>query len=135
LKCNKLTVYLSQMHFAQEDIASELVIRAYDNGGVTVGNTHYRRSIILTRDGVIPDWRPQRPDELSAEDFEVLRAGHPEIVLLGTGTGIHFPPPAVTAALLQAGIGVEVMDTAAACRTYNILIAEQRNVAAALLLG
>jgi len=123
------------MHFAQQDSASELTIRAYDDGTVTVGNTRYRRSIILTRERLIPDWRPQRPEELNAEDFELLRAEHPEILLLGTGAGIHFPSPALTAPLLQAGIGVEIMDTAAACRTYNILLAEQRHVAAALLLG
>ncbi len=123
------------MHFAPEDIGSELIIRAYGEGVVTVGEKRYRRSIILTRERLIPDWRPQRPEELSAADFEVVRAQDPDIVLLGTGSGIHFPPPALTATLLQAGIGVEIMDTAAACRTYNILRAEERNVAAALLLG
>jgi uncharacterized protein len=135
LKCNKLRVYLSRMHFAQEDIGGELIIRAYGEGVVTIGEKRYRRSIILTRERLIADWRPQRPEQLSAADFDVVRAQHPDILLLGTGSGIHFPPPALTAALLQAGIGVEVMDTAAACRTYNILFAEQRNVAAALLLG
>ena len=135
MKCNKLRVYLYGMHFAPEDIGSELSIRAYADGEVIVGNTRYRRSIILTRTRLIADWRPQRPEELDAEDFAVLHTENPEIVLLGTGRGLQFPLPAVTAGLLQAGIGVEVMDTAAACRTYNILLAEQRSVVAALLLG
>jgi len=123
------------MHFSPEDIASELTIRAYEDGVVTVGATRYQRSLILTRERLIPDWRPQRAEELSPEDFDLLRAAQPEIVLLGTGAALRFPPPALTAPLLQAGIGVEIMDTAAACRTYNILLAEQRDVAAALLLG
>jgi len=123
------------MQFSPEDIASELTVRAYDHGVVTIGNTRYQRSLILTRERLIPDWRPQRTEDLNPEDFDLLRAAQPEIVLLGTGTVLRFPPPALTAPLLQAGIGVEIMDTAAACRTYNILLAEQRDVAAALLLG
>ena len=123
------------MHFAPEHIGGELIIRAYGDGVVTVGEKHYRRSIIVTRERLIPDWRPQRLEQLSAADLEVVRAQDPDIVLLGTGSGIHFPPPALTATLLQAGIGVEIMDTAAACRTYNILRAEERKVAAAMLLG
>jgi uncharacterized protein len=123
------------MHFAQEEIGSELIIRAYEQGAVTVGNTRYSRSLILTRTRLISDWPPQDPATLKAEDFAPVLAERPEIVLLGTGRAIHFPPREVTAGLLQAGIGVEVMDTAAACRTYNILLSEQRNLVAALLLG
>jgi uncharacterized protein len=123
------------MHFAPEDIDGELIIRAYSEGVVTIGSTHYRSSLILTRNRLLADWRPQRPEQLSAADFDLVRAQQPDIVLLGTGSGLHFPPAAVTAGLLRAGIGVEVMDTPAACRTYNILLAEQRNVVAALLLG
>ena len=58
------------MQFSPEDIASELTIRAYDDGAVTVGNTRYKRSLILTRERLIPDWRPQRAEELSPEDFD-----------------------------------------------------------------
>jgi uncharacterized protein len=122
------------MHFAQEDNPGELRIRAYDAGVVTIGESHYRASLILTRDRLIPDWRPQRPEDLCVADFEPVRAAQPEIVLLGTGSRLQFPAAAVTATLLQHGIGVEVMDTAAACRTFNILLAEQRQVVAALLL-
>jgi uncharacterized protein len=123
------------MHFAQEDCSSELMVTAYDEGVVTIGETHYRESLILTRERLIPDWRPQQPDDLRAADLDLVRAEKPEILLLGTGSTIHFPSPGVTAGLLEAGIGVEVMDTAAACRTYNILLSEEREVIAALLLG
>ncbi|MGD2073850.1 MAG: Mth938-like domain-containing protein [Gammaproteobacteria bacterium] len=123
------------MHFVQEDCTSELRVSAYDEGVVTIGETRYRESLILTRERLIPDWRPQRPGDLRAADLDVVREVGPEILLLGTGSAIHFPSPAVTAGLLEAGIGVEVMDTAAACRTYNILLSEERDVVAALLLG
>jgi uncharacterized protein len=74
-----------------------------------------------------------RFDDLSADDFTFLKELKVEIVLLGTGARQRFPHPRLTAALAQAGIGLEVMDVQAACRTYNILVAEERKVAAALL--
>lgn len=122
------------MHFAKEDCNSELMIRAYDNGQVTIGEQHYRSSLILTRERIIPNWRPQHYDDLSTRDFTVIESFRPEILLLGTGQTLRFPAPALTAGLLEAGVGVEVMDTAAACRTYNILLSEERHVVAALLL-
>lgn len=122
------------MHFAKQDCDSDLLVRAYQEGQITVGSQHYRRSVILTRERVLDDWRPQRYQELHDDDFQVLRNLQPEIVLLGTGPALRFPAPSLTALLLEAGIGVEVMDTAAACRTFNILLAEDRAVVAALLL-
>jgi uncharacterized protein len=122
------------MHFAKEDCDSELMIRAYADGQITVGQRVYECSLILTPEQVIPDWRPQQHGDLLEQDFQALHAMQPEIVLLGTGVTLCFPPARLTAGLLGAGIGIEVMDTAAACRTYNILLSEGRRVAAALLL-
>ena len=78
-------------------------------------------------------WSASAFSELKKEDFENLKSLGAEIVLLGTGPQQRFPHPSLTAPLAQAGIGVEVMDLKAACRTYNILVAEERKVAAALL--
>ncbi|MBI2225497.1 MAG: hypothetical protein HYU44_11240, partial [Betaproteobacteria bacterium] len=72
---------------------------------------------------------------LAASHFEFLLALKPEIVLLGTGAMLRFPSPALSRCLTEAHVGLEVMDTNAACRTYNILAAEGRNVAIAILLG
>lgn len=122
------------MHFARDDFTSDRIIRAYSDGRITVGDTEYRRSLILSNERIIDDWQPQRLDELTGADLQrVLEIG-PEVFLLGTGKRLSFPTPGLTAALLEAGIGVEIMDTAAACRTYNILLGEHRHVAAALLL-
>ena len=85
-------------------------------------------------DRLITDWTPVNTDDLTADHFEELIEFEPEVVILGTGEHLHFPHPSVTAELLTQGIGVEVMDTSAACRTYNVLLSEGRQVVAALLL-
>ena len=121
------------MHVAQDDCSSDLLIRGYGDGVITIGNQQFARSLILTRDSLIADWRPQHVAELLHDDFVPIMEIRPEVLVLGTGKALTFPSPALTARLLQLGIGVEIMDTAAACRTYNILLSEQRNVVAALL--
>ena len=89
-------------------------------------------SVVVLADRV-EDWSVERFDALTVEDFRFLQELGVEIVLLGTGPRQRFPHPRLTAELAQAGIGLEVMDVQAACRTYNILVAEERRVAAALL--
>ena len=103
-------------------------------GWVRVGAQEYRDNIVLTGDGVTTGFAPQGFDALAETDFERLLQGAPEIVLLGTGERQRFLHPRVTAPLHRARVGLEVMDTRAACRTYNILVAEGRNVIAALIV-
>ena len=122
------------MHFAREDDRSEGLVRAYEQGRITVGDQQYSHSLILSPGQAITLWRPQDADDLLQEDFDPVLALQPDILLLGTGSRLNFPAPRLTVRLLQSGVGVEVMDTAAACRTYNILLVEQRRVVAALLL-
>ncbi|HHJ13339.1 MAG TPA: hypothetical protein ENJ79_03050 [Gammaproteobacteria bacterium] len=110
------------------------LIRAYEKGRLTINEESYAGSLILTPDRLIPDWRPQTVAELAAADFEPLMELRPGLVILGTGASQIFPPPALYAGLLDKGIGVEIMNTPAACRTYNILMAEGRAVAAALMM-
>ena len=111
------------------------LISRYNPGSVSVNEATYTESLILLPDAVIPDWGAADFDALVAGHFERLAALNPEVALLGTGGRLRFPAPALTAALVRAGIGLEVMDTGAACRTYNILAGEGRRVAAALLLS
>lgn len=108
-------------------------IRHYGPGTVTVNQTAYTTSLVVLPDRVV-DWPPQRFADLAAAHFEFIRTLNPEVVLLGTGTHLRFPAGPVTRCLVDAGIGLEVMDTGAACRTYNVLASEGRRVAAALLL-
>ncbi len=93
-----------------------------------------QRSIIITPRNLIEDWAPQTHAELTEAHFETIAALKPEIVLLGTGSKLVFPKPAFTAPLLRRGIGVETMATAAACRTYNFLVSDGRDVAVALMM-
>ncbi|HET9046114.1 MAG TPA: Mth938-like domain-containing protein, partial [Casimicrobiaceae bacterium] len=95
----------------------------------------YRRNVVLLPDRIVEDWAPSGLDGLTADDFAVLLAHKPEIVLLGTGTTQRFLHPRVLAPLIDARVGVETMDTRAACRTFNILVAEGRRVAAALVVA
>lgn len=92
------------------------------------------RSAIVSAHRLIEDWQPQHLGELRSEHFDELVALKPEIVLIGSGAHQRWPDIGLIRRLQQQGIGVEVMDTGAACRTFNILIAERRNVVAALLL-
>jgi uncharacterized protein len=105
----------------------------YDDGGVMVNNVRYGGSLVVLPERIIESWKISDFGALKAEDFEFLRDLEPEIVLLGTGTSLRFPDPCLTNCLTSRRIGLEVMDSHAACRTYNILVAEGRKVLAALL--
>lgn len=109
-------------------------IRAYGPGSVTIEDTVYTAPLILMPERVIPDWPVTSVTELTSEDFAPVLQYEPEIILLGTGTVQTFPDGSLMAGLARRHIGLEVMDTAAACRTYNILMAEDRRVAAALIM-
>ena len=85
-------------------------------------------------DRIMADWNVQSFESLASQDIEALAALKPELVLIGTGDRLRFPDPRLLASLASARIGAEVMDTRAACRTYNILAEEGRNVAAALII-
>jgi uncharacterized protein len=107
-------------------------ITAYGEDYVQVNSQRYQSSLIVMPE-TVQGWSAADFSGLRKEDFENLKNLGAEILLLGTGPKQRFPHPSLTAPLAQAGIGVEVMDLKAACRTYNILAAEARKVAAALL--
>ena len=104
-------------------------------GWVRVGQTEYRNSLILLPDQIVEGWAPNGFAALTDADFASLLDYTPETVLLGTGAQQQFPHPRLLQALSAARIGVEVMDTRAACRTFNILVGEDRRVLAALIVA
>lgn len=108
------------------------VVTAYGADYVAVNGVRYQESLVVLPDRIAA-WSARSFAALTAEDFAFLASLQAEIVLLGTGPRQRFPHPRLTAPLSRAGIGVEVMDLQAASRTYNILVAEERKVAAALL--
>ncbi len=101
---------------------------------VMVNGERHERSIVVLAEEVRSDWVVAGFDELSEAHFAYFVALKPDVLLLGTGATQRFPHPRLYRALTDAGIGVECMDTPAACRTYNILVAEDRRVVAAILL-
>ena len=107
-------------------------ITAYGDDYVMVNGDRRETSVIVTPEVVQP-WTAASFDTLSADDFARLAELGVEIVLLGTGRRQRFPHPRITASLTEARVGLEVMDLKAACRTYNILVAEARKVALALV--
>ena len=110
------------------------LIRTYGTGQVIINQDTYNSSLIVLPDRIIPDWPPQRFQELASAHLEMLAGLDSEVILLGTGRQLRFPRAELLAPLAAAGIGWEIMDTGAACRTYNILMGEGRKVAAALLM-
>jgi len=94
----------------------------------------FHRSLIVMPDRLVADWPPQTLEQLEPGHLEVLLEESLEVVLLGTGARLRHPDPGITSALVDHGVGVELMDTGSACRTYNFLMADRRRVAAALMM-
>ena len=114
--------------------SSQNTVTAYGPGFVTINGRRLEHSLIVTPDNLDADWAPGAIGELTAEHLIPLVGLKCDVVLLGTGTRQRFPSPAILRPMIEARVGVEVMDTAAACRTYNVLVAEGRKVAAALIV-
>ena len=123
------------MKFEREQAEGKNVFTGYGEGYVEVNRGRYHASLVVSGERIVADWPAASIAALTADHLAAVIELHPEIVLLGTGPRFEFPPPALLAPLQQAGIGVEVMDTPAACRTYNILLGEGRDVVAALVVG
>lgn len=122
------------MKFEREQPDGRNAFTGYGEGYVEVNRRRHEASLVVSGESLITDWPVASVEGLAAEHMAAIVALKPEVVLLGTGAKLRFPSPALLAPLYKAGIGVEVMDTPAACRTYNILQGEGRNVLAALII-
>lgn len=121
------------MKFTRDQV-SNVTIRHIGRGSIRVGDELLNDSFALTPDEIIRDWPACDIEKLSEDDFEPLIDAGPELILLGTGSKPVFPPRELVFALARRGIGLETMDTAAACRTFNILVGDGRKVAAVLIV-
>jgi uncharacterized protein len=123
------------MKFSEDYGNARYPITSYGEDYVQVNQTRHVHSLIITTDELIADWGPTTPSDLMQEQvLQTLIDRQPEIVLLGTGRRIHFPPPQIMALFANHHIGLEVLDSASACRTFNILLSEGRNAATGLLM-
>jgi uncharacterized protein len=115
--------------------SSQNTITGYGIGYIEVNKTAYPHALIVQPDGDVMPWAVEDQAELSVEHFAKLAALKPELVIIGTGKQQLFLKPNLLQPLIQAKIGFEMMDSQAACRTFNILMSEGRKVLAAILLG
>ena len=121
------------MKFIRDQI-SNITIRHIESGTINIGDELVCDNIALTTNEIIRNWQACIIEELTEQDFEPLFVSEPELILLGTGSQLIFPPRELVFSLARRDIGLEAMDTAAACRTFNILASEDRRVAAVLII-
>ena len=114
------------------ELQSNTTIRQVTAAGIKIGEVVYDETLVLTAEAVHPGWTDKSVDALAAEDFSELMDDEPDLVLLGTGKHNRFPPRELVFSFARRGIGLEVMDTAAAARTFNVLAGEGRRVVAVL---
>lgn len=114
--------------------ASGIVIRSFSAGRLQVNDQLIDHHVILSADEIISEWSPAGVENLSITDFAMALECRPEVILFGSGVAQRFPDTQLITDIMRQGIGFEIMDTAAACRTFNVLATEQRRVVAALLV-
>jgi uncharacterized protein len=122
------------MKFHITKAAGQNLFTGYGDGYVAINNARYEHPVLVSPEGEVEPWDASSLDALTRAHFEALLERGPELVLLGTGVTLRFPRPELTRVLATAGMGFEAMDTKAACRTFNILMAEGRRVIAAILV-
>ena len=122
------------MKFQPDSLEGVNTIARHDGGSVWVGNQSYSGSVIVPWTGPIRPWAAADFNALTQAHFDEILQLQPELVIFGSGARLRFPSPALLRGLIARRIGFESMDSAAACRTYNVLVSEGRMVVAALLL-
>jgi uncharacterized protein len=123
------------MKMRADRIEGQNAIARHGPEGVVINGVEHTESVVVAWNGTVEPWHATRFDDLGVDHFARLAGLRPELVLFGSGARLRFPSPALLKPLIDARIGIETMDTAAACRTYNVLLAEGRSVVAALLFA
>ena len=122
------------MELQLENDPSGYRVGSFVNNTVAIGEVRYTTSFIVTPEKVVRDWPPQHPGRLTIDDLGAILALEPELILVGTGNALRFPDSVILKGVIRVGIGIDFMDSRAACRTYNILAAEGRHVAAGIII-
>jgi len=129
-----LNNHLKHMKFAQDSQDEGYIITAYDETSVSINGKSFTQSVIITRSKLNETWEVDSVSSLRPNHVEQILIFEPELIIIGTGNRLVFPAVELYSKIIQHGIGVDFMDTRAACRTYNILMSEGRHVVAALIL-
>lgn len=123
------------MKFSEDFNAGSQVINRYDDTSITINEKTFNHSLIVSNFELIENWPVDDIKKLSSQSLQTILELQPEVIIIGTGKQILFPPPESYSSVINQGIGIEFMDTGAACRTYNVLLSEDRKVAAGIILG
>ncbi|MDX1555119.1 MAG: Mth938-like domain-containing protein [Xanthomonadales bacterium] len=121
------------MDLTRQHPGDKVFVRAVGIAGITVAEETHSNSVILAPDSVLPGWAARKPEDITAETLEPVLGLDPEVVIIGTGAQQRFLAPELMMFFHERGIGIEIMNTQAACRTFNVLVMEERRVVAALL--
>ena len=121
------------MKFSTDKVQGNF-IQSYTSGVIELRDRNLTSHAIISADQIISDWQPASIDSLSLVDFQPALEMKPEILLFGTGEQQQFPDIGLLTDIMRSGTAIEVMQTHAACRTFNVLISENRSVVAALLV-
>lgn len=124
---------VSPVDISRDQDQSSLLVRSCSPGEIVVNDERCSSNLLLSPARLQTDWPVSDPAQVSAADFDAALAMQPDLIILGTGDELVFPDASVAATLLGKGVGFEVMDTRAACRTYNLLAMDKRSVVAALI--
>ncbi|MDB5814607.1 MAG: hypothetical protein JWN23_1724 [Rhodocyclales bacterium] len=128
------TLKHTAMKLYRDDVEGLLLVTSYDAGHVAINRQRHESSVLVMPGHDVKSWAADGFEALTEADFAQIRDLSPAVVIVGTGRRQRFPKPVLLRPLIDAGIGFEIMDTGSACRTYNILAGEGRQVAAALML-
>jgi len=122
------------MKLSEDYSAGSHIIQSYENNSIVVNNQCFTRSFLISNTSLNENWGVDDIEQMTHEHWHDIIKLKPEVILMGTGEKIIFPHPSSYAPAIEQGIGVEFMDTRAACRTYNILLAEDRFIIAGIIL-
>ena len=122
------------MKFSEDYATGVNVIRAYDDTSISINNQSFTESLAVSSHSFIEHWPVKHINELNSASLNLLLELQPEVIVIGTGNKLEFPSPQTYSEVINQGIGIEFMDSGAACRTYNILISENRKVVAGIIV-
>jgi len=123
-----------KMKFAQDSQEDGYVITAYDENSVSINGKTFSQSLVIANTRLKENWDVSGIELLTPNHIETVLSFQPELIIIGTGSRLVFPAIEIYSGIIEHGIGVDFMDTGAACRTYNILMSEGRDVVAGLIL-
>ena len=123
------------MELQLENQPSGYRVGSFVDNAVVIGEVRHTASLIVTPEQVVPDWPPQHLDQLTVDGLAMILALGPELILVGTGNALRFPNSVILKGVMRARIGIDFLDSRAVCRTFNILAAEGRRVAAGVIIN